>query len=227
MPVGDYKIGERITDPGDPERCQGMVKDNQCVLKKVEGSKFCAAHGGNKALASAKVESVSRFRLTKWQAQVERFRSDSDLKSLRDEIGILRVLLEERLNHCQTNLDLILHSGPISDLVVKIEKLVKSCHDIDKDFENLLDKTQVIQIADEIISVISEEITDEGVMNTIQSKLLNLLCKKPGELKNGHQECGFFQRCRGSDNAGASAPRRKDSIHLASYWVECCTCRRC
>jgi len=185
MPVGDYKIGERVESDDDPERCQGMVKDNQCILKKVEGSRFCAAHGGNKALVAESKAAASRFRLTKWQAQVERFRSDSDLKSLRDEIGILRVLLEERLNHCQTNLDLILHSGPISDLVVKIEKLVKSCHEIDKDFENLLDKTQVIQIAEQIISVISEEITDAGIMNAIQAKLLKLLVRKD---QNGNQE---------------------------------------
>jgi hypothetical protein len=180
MAVGDYKIGERVKEDDDPRRCQGMVKNNQCILVRVEGSDYCAAHGGNIALIKQSNEAVSRYRLTKWQAQVERFKSDSDLKSLKDEIGILRVLLEERLNSCGSTVDLMLHTGPISDLVCKIEKLVKSCHDIDIDFQNLLDKQQVLNIADQIINILSENIKDPELMQTIQAKLLTLLVKPGG-----------------------------------------------
>jgi hypothetical protein len=181
MPVGDYTNGERIERDDDPDRCQGTSREDQCRFKKLPGSNYCSMHGGNKHIVAEAKANVNRYRLTKWQAQVERFKSESDIKSLRDEIGILRVLMEERLNHCTSNVDLILHSGPISDLVVKIEKLVRSCHEIDKDFNTLLDKSHVMLIADQIISVLSEEIKDTELMERIQKRLLTVLVKKNGE----------------------------------------------
>jgi hypothetical protein len=184
MPVGDYTNGERVAYPDDPERCYGNANGDQCNFKKVPGSNFCSMHGGNKALISEKKQAVNRYRLTKWQAQVERFKSDSEIKSLRDEIGILRVLMEERLNHCQTNLDLILHSGPISDLVVKIEKLVRSCHEIDKDFGSLLDKQQVLNIADQMVTILNEELKDPIVLEKIQKKFLSILVKRESTNSN-------------------------------------------
>jgi len=179
MPVDDYQIGERIKYSDDPERCNGISRDEQCSLKAVEGSKFCAAHGGNLKILSNQKADANRYRLTKWQARMVELSGDGNIKSLRDEIGILRMLMEERLNHCQTNLDLVLHSGPISDLVLKIERLVKSCHDIDKDFENLLDKQQVLQMADRILSILNEEINDSEVMESIQRRLIGIFIR-PG-----------------------------------------------
>lgn len=174
MPVGDYPIGERIESPDDPDRCQGNSGNEQCNLKQVPGSNFCAAHGGNKSVLAEKKAAANRYRLTKWQQRMQEFSGDSELKSTRDEIGILRILLEERLNLCQTSMDLILHSGPISDIILKIDKVVKNLHEIDKDFKNLLEKSDVIQIADRLINIVKEEVKNPEEVERIQRRVIEV-----------------------------------------------------
>ena len=59
------------------------------------------------------------------------------------------MILEEVLNKCKDSKDLILKSSVISDLVVKVEKLVSSCHKMEGSMGQLLDKSAILQFAAE------------------------------------------------------------------------------
>ena len=107
----------------DPNRCQASTRNMQCTNKAVPGGKYCRCHGGNKEQESMTQESLRNYRLTKWHAKLGRHAESPGIKSLRDEIAILRMLLEERLNICEDANDLILQSHMISDLVVKVENI--------------------------------------------------------------------------------------------------------
>lgn len=86
--------------------------------------------------------------------------SSSQILSLRDEVGLLRQILEEIWNRCEDANDLIMMSGRISDLTVKLEKLVKSCHLIEKSTNQLIDRTTLIQLANMFTDVISDYVED-------------------------------------------------------------------
>jgi hypothetical protein len=140
-----------------PDRCQAIKRNaGQCRYRAVPGGSTCYLHGGNKTLQSQRNKSLAAYRKSKWQASIERHATDDDVKGLRSEIGILRVLMEERLSMCNDVTDLLLHSGPISDLVVKIEKLVTSCHKLEGQMGQLLDKQAIIQFASQVIGIISD-----------------------------------------------------------------------
>jgi len=164
-----------------PERCQGVNRQGQCLNKREPGSDYCIAHGGNKGREKMEKESLKNYRLTKFQAQIQKYVDSPNIKCLRDEVGILRVLMEEKLNQCSDAKDLIYQSGPISDLVIKIEKLVTSCHKLEGSMGSLLDKQAIIQFGSELITLISSEIKDEEVLASISQKLLTLINKTIGE----------------------------------------------
>jgi hypothetical protein len=63
--------------------------------------------------------------------------------------------MEDRLNRCEDEADLLLQSHTISDLVMKIDKVVKSCHQLEGSMGQLLDKQAILQFASEVIGVIS------------------------------------------------------------------------
>src|SRR5581483_8719356 len=166
MPDRDNKFVR--CDPADPNRCQGSLKGSggQCPYKAEkkrsdegveleEYTQYCPMHTGI-SINKTRTDEQQKFnyRLGKYQARVERFANSSQVKSLREEIGVTRMLLEEIVLSCKDNTDLIVNSGKIGDLVLKIEKLVVSCHKLELQSGLLLDKTAIINFANTLNEII-------------------------------------------------------------------------
>lgn len=171
---------ERADYDEHPHRCQAVHGQGQCrnlAVKLDSGyGKNCMAHGGNNQVAKEKAASLRNYRLTKWNAKVQRFGNQPEIKSLRDEIGILRLLMEERLNRCNDAQDLILQSAPISDMVMKIEKVVASCHKLEGSMGQLLDKQAILQFAQQVIGIVARELEgEEQKIDAIAEGILGVL----------------------------------------------------
>ena len=171
---------EKCKRPDDPNRCQAVMARGQCENKAVrtddgEYGEYCLAHGGNRFLAKKKQDAIRNYQLDRFKARLSRHATSPAVKSLRDEIAILRMMMEERLNRCQDDMDLVLQSGPISDLVMKIDKVVQSCHKLEGAMGQLLDKQAILQFASEVIDIISESVTDETLMEQIGNKIMAIV----------------------------------------------------
>lgn len=163
---------ERVEEDS-PDRCQAVIATKgQCMNRKMENSNYCPAHGGNRANKAAKEEEMRMYRIGKYQQRVNSLEDHGKIKSLRSEIAILRMMLEERLNQCSDSHDLMLHSQVVSNLVTNIEKLVTSCNRLDLQLGNMLDPTQAISWINEIVEIISTHIEDTEVLNTIADEIL-------------------------------------------------------
>jgi hypothetical protein len=176
----------RVTDMGDPERCQGIrggKSGDQCINKSLEHSDYCPVHGGNKGEEAYAKKSARNYRLQqwKWRNRLDELAEGSNIKSLREEIGILRILMEERLSRINDATDMIIQSGPISDLVLKIDRVVNSCHKLEGSMGQLLDKSAVLQFANVAIDIISEAIPDQEIVSQIADKLINALASQGKE----------------------------------------------
>jgi hypothetical protein len=156
-----------------PDRCQSNNAFAQCRLKKIPGSDYCAIHSG--AGNNIVKNNLSMYRLTKYRARLKEFAEYEGIKSLRDEIGILRIMVEEIMNKCQSDTDIILYSSKISDLVTRIEKAVATCHKIDKDSGFYLDQTQVVLFAERMIQIIMETINSDTEKEIVATKIQALL----------------------------------------------------
>lgn len=160
-------------EPDDPKRCQAVRHNaGQCINRAVEGSQYCPVHGGNKAVELAAAQNLRSYRLVKYKARHDQFTTDPGIKSLREEIGILRILVEERMNLCQTDTDLLLHSAPLSDLIMKVEKLVSSCNRLEGQLGVMLDKTQALQFATEVIDIIGRYVENEETLSQIADEII-------------------------------------------------------
>jgi hypothetical protein len=145
-------------EPDSPDRCQATHKNGQCQWKACEGSNYCEAHGGNKAIEAKEKEAIKNYQLSKWQARIDKKKAAPDLKNLRDEIAILRMMLEERLNACNSGTDLMLHSSAISDMVMKVEKVVASCHKLERNMGMVVDKQAILNFAGRVVQIITLEL---------------------------------------------------------------------
>jgi hypothetical protein len=128
-------------------------------------------HGGVMEARAIETKSANMYRLAKFGSRVSELASNTQVKGLREEIGILRMMLEERLNMCKDSEEMLLYAGPISELVIKIEKVVGTCHRLEESMGQLLDKQQIIQFAEGVIKSISEEITDPQLLARLAAKI--------------------------------------------------------
>lgn len=165
----------------DPWRCSATMSRGQCMNKATTLGGTCLCHGGNNAVQAAEKREIRNYKLLRFQKQLERHADSPRLKSLNDEVAILRMLLEEQLNQCADASDLILNSHLISDLVVKLEKLVKSCHSLESSLGHLMDKQAILTFASSVIGVIADEIKDEVALARISDGILALV----GDMSSG------------------------------------------
>jgi hypothetical protein len=178
-----YRIGEnmeenrfqRATDQDDPDRCQASTRQGQCNLKAVSGGTLCLVHGGAMELKNKEKKNLRNYRLAKFQSRTAELGNSDHISSLKDEVALVRLLIEEMINGCETSNELLLRAGPLSDLLMKCERIVTSCHKLDVRLDNLLDRTKVLQFAQMTIEIISSEIKDENVLDSISGKILKAL----------------------------------------------------
>ncbi|KKM77471.1 hypothetical protein LCGC14_1369760 [marine sediment metagenome] len=159
----------------DPLRCQANTRSGQCNLKAVPNSKCCIVHGGAMEQKNKERKNLKNYRLAKFQVRAAELGNSNHLTSLTDEVAILRLLIEEMVNSCDDTSELLLRAGPLADLVMKSEKLVSSCHRLDSKLGNLLSKDQVMQFAQLVVEIISNEISDEKVLDIISAQILKAL----------------------------------------------------
>ena len=166
---------KKVPYPEHPNRCQTVNNIGQCFNLAVIGGSNCLVHGGNKQIESQKTKNLKNYRAGIWQARINRFSESAQIKDLREEIGILRMLMEERLTFCATPMDLLLNSSLISDLVVKIEKLVSSCHKLEASLGQHMDKTALMGFAQQVIQVISINVVDRELVDRVANGIVNLI----------------------------------------------------
>lgn len=153
-----------------PDRCQAIAQHGQCVYKAIEGTVYCTMHAGVTQDLVRK-EKLRNYRFQQYRERIENKADSGVIKSLREEIGILRVIMEEVVNKCKDDNDLLIYAPRITDLALKIEKVVVSCHKLETSLGHTLDKTAVLTIATRIVSIVSSYITDENTINNIVEEI--------------------------------------------------------
>jgi|SRR6516162_9673598 hypothetical protein len=172
-------------DPDSPERCQGIIKNGQCPWKRIPNSEFCIVHAGGTKEKCNLDASVRNYRLAIWQSRVNEFADSSTIKSLREEIGISRMVLENIIVKCQDDNDLLLYSSKIADHVSKLQTTVALCHKLEERTGFLLDKSAILQIAGQIIEIISRYIDSPDILELISGEIIDSIImqvKIPEEL---------------------------------------------
>jgi hypothetical protein len=153
---------QRVTDLADPRRCKGSQPDGQCQNVAEDGSDYCRACGG---ISQAPARRLRQYLLAKAQdsTRLAQFAEHEEVKSLRDEIALARMLIERRFNLIQNDADLISACGSLNTLLLTVERLVKSAHAIEKSLGALLARNAVLRVGQQICQIIVERL--EGIQN--------------------------------------------------------------
>jgi hypothetical protein len=179
----------RVRDLDDPNRCTYMKPgEGQCMMRAVEGGTRCKVHGGGRQLQVQKKEQLRAYAKNRWSAAIRENANDSEIKSLREELGIARIMLDQLLNRCKDSHDLLMMSTPIDNMLKTINLIQKTSHSIEKDLDNMIGPDSLMKFGDELFNVIMEEVEDTDTINRIALKLGRALQK----LQNGDTQDDDF-----------------------------------
>lgn len=161
---------QRVSDPADPNRCQRMLAKGQCMNRAVEGSQYCAAHGG-----TVTRDSRRKYAVTKFRARLDHFAEDPDQKSLHEEIGVLRLMLDAQLTAISDEHELIMRSAALAELVSRIQNCIVAADKLDQRRGQLIDRSVILKMVAHIIDIISQEVTDPDVVENIGRRIMESL----------------------------------------------------
>lgn len=181
-------------EPDDPNRCQavGSGGEGQCRYLSLKGiierketvvqdpslyknALNCPKHGSAKQIQKEERKRVNQYRLQVWQERIHEFTESEQVKTLRDEIGILRFLLETMLNKCGSATELMIYSQKIGDLVMKIEKTVRSCDRLESNMGMLIDRAGALILAAKIVETITEHVKEPAIIDQISGGIIDAI----------------------------------------------------
>lgn len=174
----------KVIEPDDPNRCQGVCSTGQCLYKAVPNGTHCMRCGGNKQLDKMEKTSTDIYRVDIFKARIARMKNNDEVKSLGSEVAILRMVLEEQLRGCTSDTDLLLHATKISDLVIKIDKVVVSCHKLEKNLGQHLDKSALLQFAGEVVTLIGDHVSNKDEIKAVADGILKIIGNSTGDTES-------------------------------------------
>ena len=181
MPSSDtHHVPVRCSDMDDPHRCVASTSRGQCEYLAIPGATFCPIHGGIKCQAVNAANDLYRFRKDAYSNRIAQMKDHPDARKLNTELGLLRMSLEEVVNRIEEPQDLILMYGPqIRELVSDIRATLTANVKLEQTIGTLLTINDVAQLAQALMSVIVEHVTDPVVIATIADEFNKVLATGP------------------------------------------------
>lgn len=159
----------------DLERTEEGILCSVCgIHTAVEGTDLCARHGANKVLAKKAQENILEIKKDKLRARINVLASNPKRYTLDEELGVLRLTLEEKLNNIGEN-EIHMHSDGIATLVGQIQKLVDSCIKISRQLKLLMTPDDMNMVVQKLVDVLDDKIQDKDLMDEIANELLSTL----------------------------------------------------
>jgi len=149
-------MSDRVTDPADPERCQGQAPDGQCRNKREPGSNRCftCLRGNSMAL----VNDLHLYNLAEARHRLAQLTEHDPLHALREAIALSIRLTEKRLNFVENDAEFLRAYGEINMLLLTRERLVKSAHVIEQQLGVLIGKPTVLRLGQLVIHFAADEL---------------------------------------------------------------------
>lgn len=160
------------------KRCSHVYNKTGEVCDKfaLEGSNFCHVHSTPKQRQKAYL--LNHISLSDATDR----HSNTEIASLRDEIALTRALIEHRLNLITNNSELLAACGQVNALLLTLERLMLASLKVEEKLGELLSKTAVIELASEIVAILTEELQNvegfEAIIDTIGQRIGTVISNK-------------------------------------------------
>jgi len=161
-------------------RCQWVTSNGQCD-RTAENGPFCKAHGPVNPDQALRHYQITNALVGDKHA---RHNAVDQIKDLREEIALTRSLIETRLNLATSEAEFIASMGILHQYIGTVEKLAASCHRMDSNLGNVLSKASVLQLAQEMVTIITAELEGVPDRDAIVDRIAHRIVEAVGTKNN-------------------------------------------
>ncbi|MHB8107842.1 MAG: hypothetical protein ACYDH4_10515 [Candidatus Cryosericum sp.] len=152
----------QVTDLADPRRCKGSDAQGQCRQQALEESDYCQQHGGRNVVPARQMRKYL-LATAEDQGLLERYADDDQLKSLREEIALCRVMIQNTARTARTEVEQVTAYSKINTLLLTLERLLKTCHTLEQSLGQLVALPALIRLGQQLCQIVVNRL--EGVPN--------------------------------------------------------------
>lgn len=177
--MDDEQLIKKVLWDDHPNRCQYVIPtQGQCKNMSTIPGANCIAHGGRKTELAAEKKRINAYKLFTFKQRLESHTQFDEIKGLRDEIALLRMLVEEKLNLCDDLSDLVLVSSSVADLIMKINVTVMNCQKLEASLGKHIDASSLLEFSGNVVQVITKIFNrddDQERIRLVADEIMDLL----------------------------------------------------
>ena len=150
---------------GTSENPKCSVPD--CPYEAEPGVANCVRHGANKQLAAEEAKSVRMYDLAIWESKLKHLEGHPGANSLRDELSLLRLMLDNIYQKCTDSDSLLMHQSRMQELIRDIDRVLGSCRKLEQSGGTILDKTKALNFAVQLLQIVTKYVEDPTLVGRI------------------------------------------------------------
>ena len=161
--------------PDDPRRCIGITSSGQCGFLAVDGSRFCDFH--SRPAQSGKVQkAVDQFLIEREELRnpYQRFSKETNYLDMRQTIGLLKMMMERRLNHAKNKDEEIDAFRDVESYIAKLQSMAIALQKLQQQMGLVLGKDELRVFAKDIGNILNDEL--KGVKN--KEAKIDAICER-------------------------------------------------
>jgi hypothetical protein len=153
---------QRVTDLADSNRCKSSGPSGQCLNRAEDGSNYCTCHCG---VNQAPARQLRKYMLATAEDQglLDRYTDDAELKSLREEIALTRVMIQNVVRAAKTEAEKINAYSRVNSYMLTLERLMKTGHSLDQSLGQLVGKADLLALGKQLYQIVIDRLV--GVSN--------------------------------------------------------------
>jgi|WetSurMetagenome_2_1015567.scaffolds.fasta_scaffold09775_7 hypothetical protein len=134
-------------------RCEFThIGAGQCNEEALEGCRYCSLHTTlDPEKQQKRLYNLLKF---KYRTRYEQIGDHEALRSLREEVAIAKMMLEESLNLIQNESEYMARRSELAQQLVTIEKLVSSMLKMETSLGTLISKPTLLKLTSDIVQIL-------------------------------------------------------------------------
>jgi hypothetical protein len=160
--------------------CEKTGRFGICNQQAIPGSKFCQRHTDQR-------QEVMSYRFTdpELKERMDRHSTSKLIESVREEVVLVRSLIEERRNFAQTQAEKIKVFPEIIDATSKLERLVTSLARLERQTSQVLEKPAIQKLGKRIVEILTENLSQvpdrDNVIDRIAREIADAVIQSANE----------------------------------------------
>lgn len=160
-------------------RCQYTGRRGQCNHSSIDNSQYCSRHSNEE-------HRMRKYRIQNpdLQERLGHHDDEASLKTVEQEIVLLRSMIEDRLNLAENKAERLSAYSVVTPMIGQVNKLVENLGKLRTSSSTLLNKEALRKLGDQIVHILVEELRGVPESDTILERVAERVADAIAEAKN-------------------------------------------